>query len=287
MLEIFCAIYPEAKPLIQHFSLKKETTNDRWDHFINAEQTIRLTLTGCGKVESSGAITGTLLFDSDPFVVSYGSAAYLDAFHKDVYIASSICDIDTGIAYYLDMFWNVGIEECGIFTGSQILMHSKNTRRTIEPAFSLGTYLEKLHAENQRYILYDMESSAVYQAANAFVGPDKMLFIKFASDNDADQINASELSALSENAFEKVEQVFLHILSEMEKQDVLPDVSLFEKKIHASASMSLQIRQIVRYCVNAGIDYQSVMEEFMQEDIKDKADGKRVFDAFRYKCCEY
>lgn len=287
MLEIFCAIYPEAKPLIQHFSLKKETTNDRWDHFVNTEQTIRLTLTGCGKVDSSAAVTGTLLSASDSFVISYGSAAYLNDSHEDVYIASSICDIDTGIAYYPDMFWNVGIKECGIFTGSQILMHSKNMKRTIEPAFSLDMYLKKLYSEDHHYVLYDMESSAVYQAANAFVGPDKMLFIKFASDNDANLINASELTKLSEKAFEKIEKLLLLILSAMEKEVVFPDVSLFEKKIHASTSMALQIRQIVRYCVNAGIDYQSVIETLMREDIKDKADGKRVFDAFRYKCCEY
>ena len=284
MLEIFCAIYPEAKSLIQHFSLKKEDMHDRWDHFINTEQTIRLTLCGSGKVQAAAAVSATLIKDPSPFVLSYGSAAYLDASHEDLYIASSICDIDTGMAYYPDLFWNFGIEECGFLTGSQILTSGKNARATLDPAFCLREYLEK---QDSRFVLYDMESSAIYQSANLFVGPHEMLFIRFPSDNDANCINVKQLEQLSENVYERMESVIAYILSIMPKQEDFPDVALFEKKIHASYSVSMQIHQIIQYCIDAGINYQRIIDELMQEEIKDKNEGKRVFDVFRFKCCGY
>lgn len=285
MLEIFCAIYPEAKILIQKYALKKENTTDHWDHFINQQQTIRLTITGEGKVNVTGAVCATLMQDREPFVLSFGSAAFLKEQHEKLYIASCIADIDTGIAYYPDLFLQNRIQETVFLTGSRLLTSSARSRATLEPPFCLGTYLEKM-SEEGNFLLYDMESSAIYEAANWFVGPHAMVFLRFATDKDASLVTAEMVYQKSEEVFQEVDALIQNILKSKKTGFVVDDVTELKEKIHASRSVSAQIDQVVHYCMVAGIDYHSVIDDLMKTEVKEKEQGKQVLDAFIRRCCE-
>lgn len=286
MLEIFCAIYPEASALIQSLSLKKEERKDLWDHFINEEKNIRLTLTGSGKVRAASAVTAVLLHDPDPYVLFFGSAAYLKDDHELLYLADRIEDIDTGRIFYPDLLYSFSLPECGILSGSRLLSESKTDRSSLKEPFELNGYLESICSQEPDYLLYDLEASAVYEAANAFVGPHAISITAFASDRDASTVNAEDIRQKAEKALEKLLDLISVIQKSRQKKTVIPDEKNFKEHLHASLSMQRQIDQIIHYCICAGIDYQKIMNEEMKKETADRNEGKRVLDEFRKKCCE-
>ncbi len=289
MVEIFCAIYPEAKVLIQRLHLKKDVHFKRWDCFINQEQTIALTITGCGKVNAASCVTAVLLLDEDPFVVSFGSSAYVKEIPFDLYQANCICDIDTGMAYYPDLFIQTNCKECGFFTGSQLFTTTENTRMTMQPIIDLQKYFEDIHLKYPSYSLYDMESSAIYESANHFVGPHQMLFLRFPSDCDASKITSKELSDRVELVYEHLDSIIQNVLLIQTKQKEIEDPLLqrFKQHIHASNTMCNQINQIIQYCKTIEFDYTEIIQELLQEEIESKEDGKKVFNEFQRRCCDF
>lgn len=285
MLEIFCALYAEAKPLIEHLNLKKKTS---FDSFINEEETIRLTLIGVGKIKAASTITTILNDSKDAFVLSYGSSACLKQTSTNLYIANKITDIDTGMCYYPDVLFATGIEECGFICGSQLYSNKDNKRASVQPVISIKEYLDSLLKEDADSYLYDMETSAIYEVANQYVGPERMMFVRFVSDNESTSVTANDVTLLSESVYPQIKQLIDSILSlPKNKQDTITDLEKqFYEHIHASKTMCDQIHQIVLYCLSANIDYKKVMKEHLQLEVNDKEEGKRVFDAFRNKCCE-
>ncbi len=288
MLEIFCAIYPEAKPLIQHLHLKKDPSSQKWDRFINEQQTIRLTLTGTGKVNASSAVAMTLMDSMDPFVISFGSSAYLKELPFDLYQGSCICDIDSAIAYYPDVVYELGLKECGLLTGSQLLSNKVNPRMSIQPYVDLRSYLSNIVDQYPIYELYDTESSAIYETANLFVGPHKMVFLRFPSDQDAETITGCDITQKVESLYPRLQEVIQKLLSFNQQQEVEEDhcVGSFKQHIHSSKTMNDQIDQIIRYCRTIDKDYVSIIHELMNEEVKDKEEGKKVFHEFQKRCCE-
>lgn len=289
MLEIFCAIYPEAKVLIQRLQLKKDVHFKRWDRFINQEQTIALTITGCGKVNGASCVTAVLLQDDDPFVLSFGSSAYFKEIPFGLYQANCICDIDTGMAYYPDLFIQTHCKECGFLTGSQLFTSIENTRMTIQPIIDLQKDFEQIIQKYPSYSLYDMESSAIYEAANHFVGPHQMLFLRFPSDCDASKITPKELSDRVELVYEQLDFIIQNFLLIQTKQKELeePLIQQFKEYIHASNTMCNQINQIIQYCKTIEFNYTEIIQELLQKEIESKEDGKKVFNEFQRRCCDF
>lgn len=287
MLEIFCAIYPEAKPFIQHLHLKKVSFKNV-DCFMNEEETIRLSLTGVGKVKASSVVTSILEDSDDPFVLSFGSSAYLQEEHDDVYIANRITDIDTGMSYYPDVVWKLNIEECSFVCGSQLLSSSSYSRVSIKPLINIKEYLQQFIKEEPSYMLYDMESSAIYETANQWIGPERMIFMRFGSDNDSSSVSAESISKMAESIYPKVKEVIDLVMAFKNDSISFNEtvISSFCEHIHATRSMESQVKQICLYCLNSDIDYQSIIQEYLNVDISNKEEGKRVFDEFRKKCCE-
>lgn len=286
MLEIFCALFPEAKPLIQHLNLKKDKNSS--DFFCNENKTIRLTILGVGKVKAASKVALTLQDDNDPFVVSFGSSASLQNMNFDLYIANRITDIDTGFSYYPDLLFQTNLEECSFLCGSQLYSKEINPRASITPYINIQEYLESIIQKEPSYLLYDMESSSIYEVANQYIGPEKMFFIRYPSDTESKDITPTKITEQVESLYKKLDPVLQMILSLIEDtkvdQDIL--VQTFMDHIHASRSMQEQIKQIVSYCTNANIDYKKVIQEELKQDIKNKEDGKRVFHEFKKKCCE-
>lgn len=289
MVEIFCAIYSEAKVLIQRLHLNKDVNFKRWDRFINEEKTIALTITGIGKVNAASCVTAVLLQDEDPFVLSFGSAAYVKEIPFGLYQANSICDIDTGMAYYPDLFIQTHCKECGFLTGSQLFSSDENTRMTIQPIINLQKYFKEINQKYPSYHLYDMESSAIYESSNHFIGPHQMLFLRFPSDCDASKITSKEINDKVELVYDYLYEIIQNILLFQTKQKEIeePLIQQFQQHIHASNTMCNQINQIIQYCKTIEFDYTEIIQELLQEKIKSKEDGKKVFNEFRRRCCDF
>lgn len=285
MLEIFCALYCEAKPFIENLNLKKEGS---LDSFVNEERTIRLTLTGVGKIKAASTITTILNDSEDPFVLSFGSSASIQEENDNLYIANKITDIDTGMSYYPDVLLKTNIKECGFICGSKLYTDVNNTRESVKPIIDVKKYLSNLIQKDNGYLLYDMETSAIYEVANQYVGPERMLFVRFASDNEANSISAKEITSKVEQFYPTLKQLIDLILSlPINKNETKSEIEeAFNEHIHSSISMQNQVHQIVLYCKCANIDYESIMKEYMKEEVTSKEEGKRVFDEFKKRCCE-
>ena len=58
MIYIFTALYHEARSLISHYNLKKDTANPRFQVFCSEDDGIRLTVTGVGEIAAAVAVAG-------------------------------------------------------------------------------------------------------------------------------------------------------------------------------------------------------------------------------------
>lgn len=268
MLEIVCAIYPEAVPFIQNLDLKKEPCIRGCDSFVNEEVKIRLTLTGVGKVKAASVVSLLLNQSEDPYLLSFGSAF---GYEEGLFLAHKITDIDTQRSFYPDMILSTDIEEKTFLSGSRIL-----------------------YAENDvtmvKNNIYDMESSAIFEAASRFIGPHQMSFVRFVSDHDAKSVKAKDIEKKAEFYYPHVKRLIEEILAfqkqkeRTEKEDDLIDI--FSLKIHATHTMKEEIRQIVRYAKASGIDYQKIMLECTKAEISNKEEGKKVLNIVKRRICE-
>lgn len=266
MLEIVCAIYPEAAPFIQNLGLKKTSLIRGCDSFADEEGKIRLTLTGVGKVKAASVVSLLLNQSEDPYLLSYGSAF---GYQKGLFLANKITDIDTGYSYYPDMILSSSLKETAFLTGSRLLSSTGDDRI-------------------KEHMIYDMESSAVYESASRFIGPHQMMFVRFVSDADASKADAKTVSGCSAKAYPFVKEIIDQILS-FQKEDLNQnddEIDEFCDHIHASRSMNNALRQIICYAETIGIDYHAIMKDLTKKEITSKEEGKKVFDEFRKRICE-
>ncbi|KAF3982021.1 MAG: 5'-methylthioadenosine/S-adenosylhomocysteine nucleosidase [Methylococcales symbiont of Hymedesmia sp. n. MRB-2018] len=162
---IFVALTCEAKPLIQFFDLKKDSSVHLFSIYKN--QNMVLTVTGVGKVAMASAMAYSLaLFNLclKPVVLNIGIAGHKTEETGGLYRAMKIIDGDTNNVHYPPIV-------------------SKNTTET-----SVLITVSKPAKQYKADLLYDMEGSAFYQTAIRFSSSELVQCIKIVSDNERSPI---------------------------------------------------------------------------------------------------
>lgn len=310
MIDIFCAMSQEAKPLIRKMGLKKQKTRLPYQQFRNESANIRLTVMGIGPV-AAAACVGSVLGEGGPadgnenadtsqsihaigeteHLVLFGTAAgSTDA--EGLYLVNKLTNADSERTFYPDLLIQTDLPEAEIVTSSKI-MSEKAIQRS----------------EEGEPRLYDMESAAVYEAASRYLGPHRMSFLKCVSDHGISIKSLASLTQLSEivgqaadEAMEylrKVEQ-FLKMErgDETEKQVIFEETKQLDKAFCASEAMHFEIRQLLRYahlaeyeneiCAGksnetAAKDVKAVIREYAEHPAKDRREGKRLLYEFRQR----
>jgi nucleoside phosphorylase len=195
MVFVFMALYPEAKPVIKRFGLKKRTDRTRFQEFVSEGEDIVLAITGVGPVAAAAAVAAVLTeYDAGPGdqLLSVGTAAALNSeygpvgkpeafceeggasvklteagYSSGIFLLNKLLDQNSDRTFYPDMLLKTDMREASGITGSTVLSQR-------------AAAFMKVAAEG--YDLYDMESAAVYQAGNIFMGPHQMSFIRVVSD---------------------------------------------------------------------------------------------------------
>lgn len=207
MVFVFMALYPEAKPVIKRLGLRKRTDRTRFQEFVSEDSEIVLAITGVGPVAAAAAVAAVLTeYDAGQGdqLLSVGTAAALRGEHGaagtaalygehgsaetmeslcgeksssiiltesghdfGIFLLNKLLDQNSDRTFYPDMLIKSDLMEASCITGSTVL-----SRR--------ATAFMAVAAEG--YDLYDMESAAVYQAGNLFLGPHQMSFIRVVSD---------------------------------------------------------------------------------------------------------
>lgn len=173
---IYTALPCEAKPLVEHFDLKKDVSVQPFAVYANYD--ICLTVTGLGKSAMAAGVAYTqALFAKveHPVLFNIGIAGHKDHILGSLFLIDKIIDIDSQKSYYPSLVSTPPCPTCSIQTSSKPQLN-----------------YESAH-------LCDMEASAFYETAVRFSSSEFILCLKVISDNQlatAENIQPKQVSAL-------------------------------------------------------------------------------------------
>lgn len=181
MIFIYCALYAEAAAIIEQLSLKKRIDIRAFQMFEDLQERYCLVLTGTGMINAASAVSYTFALrppGPHDYLVNFGSCAAAEAAGDtgDLCICRKITDEGSGRDYYPDMVFDLALEEADLIT-------------VLKPVTGSYSYTPAPGAEDalmqagRAAIIFDMEAAGVFQAANRFMGPHQMLYLKVISDH--------------------------------------------------------------------------------------------------------
>lgn len=288
MIYLFTALYPEAKPLIRVFSLKRVQGGLPFDVYENADTSIRLVISGtgmCAAAAATAAVFGRYGAANEDHLINIGTCAGeagTDEMSGKAYLCHKLTDRNTGHTYYPDMLYRHAFAEAQLITEPIVWKGTEDSealRRKAESAI----------------VLHDMEGAAIYQAGSYWLGPHQMSFIKVVSDHGTDQrITSQTLEQAVENGLDAIKDYVSNIGQiiaqnrrdkEWETECSRQTERLCEE-LHCSQTMSLAVIQCVRYWTLAGVDHNSLLEQMRADGelpCRDRREGKKRFDELKQR----
>lgn len=292
MVYIFCAFYGECSGLIKHYNLKKRQTDKyyRFDVFENENQPVRIILTGQGSVMAAAAVSGAASFfeiKAEDVIIDVGTCAG-DYEPGQVFICNKITEEATGRTFYPDMILRSSLPERELVTAPVVI------RKSIH---------EYANKDSHNMVLYDMEAAAIYQAANLYVGPHRMGFIKVVSDNgDIEGLTPDFIKGLMAEAVDEIASYVDMFVTDAgnwhnDRQDAFDKLNSGKnssiqqqhtehyslnddmcraeestqftnqlcKDLHCSKVMENQVRQLIKYLSLEGTDYMTYINRLYDE----------------------
>ena len=278
MVYVFCAFYGECSGLIKHYNLKKRQTDKyyRFDVFENENQPVRIILTGQGSVMAAAALSGAASFfgiKAEDAIINVGTCAG-DYEPGQVFICNKITEEATGRTFYPDMILRSGMPERELVTAPVVI------RKSIH---------EYANKDSHNMVLYDMEAAAIYQAANLYVGPHRMGFVKVVSDNgDIEGLTPDFIKGLMAGAVDEIASYVDMFVTDTHDMCRAEESTQFTnqlcKDLHCSKVMENQVRQLIKYLSLEGTDYMTYINKLYNEGrlpAHDKKNGKVCLDEIK------
>ena len=278
MVYVFCAFYGECSGLIKHYNLKKRQTDKyyRFDVFENENQPVRIILTGQGSVMAAAAVSGAASFfgiKAEDAIINVGTCAG-DYEPGQVFICNKITEEATGRTFYPDMILRSGMPERELVTAPVVI------RKSIH---------EYANKDSHNMALYDMEAAAIYQAANLYVGPHRMGFVKVVSDNgDIEGLTPDFIKGLMAEAVDEIASYVDMFVADTHDMCRAEESTQFTnqlcKDLHCSKVMENQVRQLIKYLSLEGTDYMTYINKLYDEGrlpAHDKKNGKVCLDEIK------
>jgi adenosylhomocysteine nucleosidase len=221
---IYAALPCEAKPLVEHFKLKKDTAVQPFAVYSN--QDICLTVTGLGKSAMAAGVAYTqALFASaeHPVLVNIGIAGHKNHAVGSLFLIDKITDADNKKSYYPPL----------VFTPPC-------------PAANIQTVSKPQLVYDLQH-LCDMEASAFYETAVRFSTGELIHCLKVISDNESspvENIQPKQVASLIAAHIATIEALLAE-LSRLAAMVAVPEPKLFEELIqryHFTASEQGQLK---------------------------------------------
>ncbi|MGZ8192912.1 MAG: hypothetical protein ACXWTW_05135 [Methylobacter sp.] len=222
---IYTALPCEAKPLVEHFGLKKATCVQPFAVYFNHD--ICLTVTGPGKSAMAAGVAFTQALFSpfeNPVLINIGIAGHKDHPLGGLFLIDKISDFDSKRNYYPPLVFKPPCPTAGIQTASR----------------------PQLNYDQQP--LYDMEASAFYETAVRFSTGELIQCLKVISDNElspAENIQPKEVSSLIAAHVSAI-KALLAELCRLAELITTPEPELFEpfvRRYHFTANEQLQLKK--------------------------------------------
>lgn len=301
MIYIFTALYPEAKPLIRAFSLKKAVAGLPFDVYENMDGDLRLVITGAGMTAAAcgvSAVFGRYGAGERDHLINIGTCAAenpasekkddTETGYSGIYLCHKITDRNTGHTYYPDMLYHHSFAEAEIITEPVVWEMNGDNRDKLHLS-------GKQHINDCRVLLHDMESAAVYQAGSFWLGPHQMSFMKAVSDEGAgEKITPRILEHAVENNLEQIKAYVSDLRQALEpdegqqkkEQHCMNVAEQLCQELHCSQTMRAAVVQCVRYWTLAAVDYQNVLDKMRADGelpCRDRREGKKRFEELKQR----
>ena len=316
MVYIFAAHKGEVEHLIKKLSLGKRKTSFPFLQYEGEE--ILLTITGQGQINASASVASTLQEEKakkGDLLLSLGTAAAIlgrnraseDLLGRWFWI-QKLEQQSTGRCFYPDLLYKLDFPEAGLLTGDKILEidsmgrrdtvsegHSDSKEDIVSEGYSDSKedIVSKEFSGFEKLLLYDMESAAVFQAANFYLAPEDFFFLRCVTDfgvsPDEEKLSFSPLSrqermqALLQKEEDKVLR-FIGFLQEKSKERRKEEegelafrqqLQSLSESLHCSFVMEKQLERLLRYAFLQGISTEEV-REYLEWNFGGKEGDKRA-----------
>lgn len=288
MVYVFAAHKGEVEHLIKKLSLGKRKISFPFLQYEGEE--ILLTITGQGQINASVSVAVTLQEEKakkGDLLLSLGSAAAIlgrnraaeDLLGRWLWV-QKLEQQSTGRCFYPDLLYKLDFPEAGLLTGDKIL--------ELSPDGDSGILEEKL-------LLYDMESAAVFQAANFYLAPEDFFFLRCVTDfgvNPGEETDSFASSSLSwkeklQSLLQKEEEKVLRLIRFLQEKSIerrkeeegelafQQQLQSLSESLHCSFVMEKQLERLLRYAFLQGISPEEV-REYLERNFGGKEGDKRA-----------
>ena len=318
MVYIFAAHKGEVEHLIKKLSLGKRKTSFPFLQYEGEE--ILLTITGQGQINASVSVAATLQEEKakrGDLLLSLGSAAAIlrrnraaeDLLGRWFWI-QKLEQQRTGRCFYPDLLYKLDFPEAGLLTGDKILEidsmgrrdtvsegHSDSKEDIVSEGYSGSKedIVSKEFSGFEKLLLYDMESAAVFQAANFYLAPEDFFFLRCVTDfgvspgEETDSFSSSSLlwKEKMQSLLQKEEEKVLRLIrflqeKSIERRKEEEEETVFQQQLqslseslHCSFVMEKQLERLLRYAFLQGISTEEV-REYLEWNFGGKEGDKRA-----------
>ena len=318
MVYIFAAHKGEVEHLIKKLSLGKRKTSFPFLQYEGEE--ILLTITGQGQVNASVSVAATLQEEKakkGDLLLSLGSAAAIlgrnraaeDLLGRWFWI-QKLEQQSTGRCFYPDLLYKLDFPEAKLLTGDKILEidsmgrrdtvsegHSDSKEDIVSEGYSDSKedIVSKEFSGFEKLLLYDMESAAVFQAANFYLAPEDFFFLRCVTDfgvnpgEETDFLSSSSLlwKEKMQSLLQKEEEKVLRLIRFLQEKSIerrkeeegelafQQQLQSLSESLHCSFVMEKQLERLLRYAVLQGISPEEVWE-YLERNFGGKEGDKRA-----------
>lgn len=316
MVYIFAAHKGEVEHLIKKLSLGKRKISFPFLQYEGEE--ILLTITGQGQINASVSVAATLQEEKakkGDLLLSLGSAAAIlgrnraaeDLLGRWLWV-QKLEQQSTGRCFYPDLLYKLDFPEAGLLTGDKILEfgsmgygeisgNSDSKEDIVSEGYSDSKedIVSKEFSGFEKLLLYDMESTAVFQAANFYLAPEDFFFLRCVTDfgvspgEKTDSFSSSSLSWKEklQSLLQKEEEKVLRFIRFLQEKSIerrkeeegelafQQQLQSLSESLHCSFVMEKQLERLLRYAFLQGISPEEI-REYLERNFGGKEGDKRA-----------
>ena len=300
-----------------------------------ADGRILLTICGEGRNNAAAAVAATLAKEGakrGDILLSIGSAAMLKAAGEDRllgkwFLIHALEEEGSGRAFYPELLYQTDFPTARLITGDKVLRCSdvnwptetksySSTEKEISPASSRGQENVKPFETNEfvlmcgekpervsveETLLYDMESTAVFQSANAFLSLENLFFLRCGTDFGIGEKGSGQHGSgktvpemLREQMRKEEEKVF-SFLSNLERLDAgkekerekeeafLRESTTLAEELRLSFVLAKKLERLLSYAESLSSEWRAYFQKKREEGClpcRDKRGGQKVLSDF-------
>ena len=268
-----------------------------------ADGKILLTICGEGRNNAAAAVAATLARESakrGDILLSIGSAAMLKGAEEERslgkwFLIHALEEAGSGRAFYPELLYQTDFPSARLITGDKVLR-----RLDAKWPTEMGDGRPKRMSVEET-LLYDMESTAVFQSANAFLSLENLFFLRCSTDfgigeNGSRQLeNGKTVPEMLREQMRKEEEKVFSFLSNLERLDAekekerekeetfLQESASLAEELRLSFVLAKKLEGLLSYAESLSSEWRAYFQKKREEGClpcRDKRGGQKVLSDF-------